>query len=107
MTWTPISLADLSKLISEAEKEMNAEITSFWNLVKINPEKWQEKSYGKEGNGFWVVGIIGKQILWYNDIEEGFNISAYLHYGEIEEYFCNQDELNISASNMFRMIKSS
>ena len=26
---------------------------------------------------FWVVGLIGRTVIWYNDIEEGFNRSAF------------------------------
>jgi len=31
--------------------------------------------------------------VWYNDIEGGFNRSHFTKYGEIDEYFCNDDEL--------------
>jgi len=40
-----------------------------------------------------VVAIYGKTIIWYNDIEEGFNHSSYRQYGEIKECWCNQDNL--------------
>lgn len=63
-------------------------------MIRIEPEKWEEKEYGEEGGGFWVVGICGRRVIWYNDIEEGFNISTYHTYGQIDEYRCNQYELN-------------
>lgn len=52
--------------------------------------------YGDGGNGFWVVAIVGETVIWYNDIEDGFNRSRYSVYGEIEDYWCNQDELEIA-----------
>lgn len=62
----------------------------LWKLISIKPEKWQEKKYGEEGGGFWVVAIFGQRVMWYNDIEEGFNTSRYHQYGLIDEYWCDQ-----------------
>jgi len=41
------------------------------------------------------VAIVGNTVVWYNDIEHGFNRSRYLHFAIIPdtEYWCNQDEL--------------
>lgn len=65
----------------------------LWEVVRIDPEKWNEESYGKVGGGFWVVAIIGKAVIWYNDIEEGFNVSKYKAYGTLDKYFADQSEL--------------
>ncbi|WP_187264638.1 hypothetical protein [Pontibacter beigongshangensis] len=61
----------------------------FWEYIKIQPEKWAEKTMGEEGGGFWVVGIIGKSAIYYNDIEEGYNFSSFATYGEIDHYHPN------------------
>lgn len=34
--------------------------------------------------------------LWFNDIEDGFNRSKYSDFGKIDEYWCNQDRLEIA-----------
>lgn len=103
--WAPISIGDLRNLILQGELELNDEQSNFWDLIKIEPEKWKEKKYGTEGGGFWVVAIFGKQVIWYNDIEEGFNTSTYKNYGEIEEYWCSQSELNYSVVILMNRIK--
>ncbi|NDW10507.1 hypothetical protein [Dysgonomonas sp. 520] len=103
--WTPISLNDLYDRILEAEKEFSGELSNFWELIKIFPEKWKEEKYAKEGDGFWVVAICGRKIVWYNDIEEGFNISDYKIYGQFEDYYCNQDDLNWCIISLFDLIK--
>ena len=76
---------------------MNLSERRFWDAVSIPPQKWQQHPYGDYGGGFWVVAIIGSQIIWYNDIEEGFNRSTFKRFGIIpdEEYVCNQDDLEL------------
>ena len=91
--WEPYSRIEIEALINQSESEMNEKELRLWNAIKVPPEKWKEKTYGNEGGGFWVVALMGKSVLWYNDIEEGFNSSNFNEYGEISEYYCNQDEL--------------
>ncbi len=98
--WQPISEANLYDLIIESEGEMTAKERRYWDKIKIVPAKWQENSYGKIGGGFWVVGLIGNEVIWYNDIEDGFNISSYSVYGTIDEYSCNQDELHFTIKRL-------
>ncbi|MCH5716892.1 hypothetical protein [Niabella hibiscisoli] len=103
--WRPISLIELYDQIYKTETNLNGELWNFWQLIKIGPVKWIETGYGSEGGGFWVVAICGTKIIWYNDIEEGFNISNYNVYGEIDGYFCNQDELNEAVTRLFDLVK--
>lgn len=96
MIWQPISLKTLQTRLAEDETQLNPERRKLWNAIKIPPEKWQQDPYGNEGGGFWVVGLIGRQCLYYNDIEGGFEWSRYTQYGLIEEYVCNQDTLDFA-----------
>ena len=103
--WKPLSLAELYDEIMRTQTLLVGEEWNFWKLVKIEPEKWQESGYGNEGGGFWVVAICGRSIIWYNDIEDGFNISGYKIYGEIDGYYCNQDKLNEAVLRLFYLVK--
>jgi len=49
--------------------------------------------WGDMGAGFWVVAIFGNTVIWFNDIEDGFNRSQYSRFGVIDAYLCNQDQL--------------
>jgi hypothetical protein len=44
--------------------------------------------------------VLDDRVLWYNDIEEGFNVSRFTTVGSIPstEYWCNQDELRWALS---------
>ena len=99
--WMPISKIEIYNEILISEKEMDQEIYKFWKLISIIPEKWQEEKYGNEGGGFWSVAIFGNRVIWYNDIEDGFNISEYKLYGQIDKYLCNQDNLNETLEQLF------
>lgn len=101
----PISLIELYEQIKKTEMDLHGELWNFWQLIQIIPVKWQEPEYGDEGGGFWVVAICGTKIIWYNDIEDGFNISDYKIYGQFEDYGCEQDELSWAVSKLFRFIK--
>lgn len=104
MTWVPITIEEIFEKIHSAENELRGDLLNFWDLIKIDPEKWAEEKYGKEGGGFWVVGLIGRRVIYYNDIEEGFNISDYTTYGTIDNYVCNQDDLYFTILDMFSLI---
>lgn len=91
--WTPISRDELQKIIEAHVPKMNSMQKSFWDSTEIKPEKWSEASLGKEGNGFWVIALTNKHVIWYNDIEDGFNISTFHKKGFIDQYAPEEDEL--------------
>jgi hypothetical protein len=91
--WTPISEAEVWDLTIKAWEEMSLPQRRLWEVIKIEPIKWQQAPYGTQGGGFWVVAIYGSTVVWFNDIEHGFNRSTWSNPGVIDEYWCNQDEL--------------
>lgn len=92
--WKPISADELQNLVLDCELDIEGTVvSSFWEFIKIPPQKWQNYPMGDEGEGFWVVAIFGKHVIWYNDIEDGFNISTYSTSGVINEYWCSQSGL--------------
>lgn len=103
--WTPISLPELEEWISRGELKLEGELLNFWHLIKISPQKWYQAEYGGEGGGFWVVAIFGNAVVYYNDIEQGFNLSPYETSGYISEYGCEQSELDWIVKLFYRSIK--
>jgi len=100
MDWEPISEDGIWNNINSGYDRMSFAQKRLWESIKIVPEKWTEESYGKAGDGFWVVAIMGKCVIWFNDIEDGFNQSKYSEYGKISEYLCEQDELEWAIQNI-------
>ena len=91
--WLPIPADTLRDRIRQGERRMSSAQLQLWEAIRIEPEKWFQHPFGDNGNGFWAVGLIGRTVIWYNDIEDGFNRSRYSTYGTIDDYWCNQDEL--------------
>jgi hypothetical protein len=94
--WAPIAEPDLRKRIAQGVARMSPACRRLWNAIRIEPEKWLLHPYGDEGGGFWVVAVIGRNVIWYNDLEEGFNRSRYRIYGEIGDFWRNHDELDVT-----------
>ena len=94
--WGPIAERDLRARISQGQARMTPAQLRLWEAMRIEPEKWAQHPSGDQGKGFWVVGLIGRTVIWYNDIEEGFNRSVFEAYGMIKDYWCNQDELEVT-----------
>jgi hypothetical protein len=90
MDWTPLSRADLDEMIASGLQAMDDAVQVAWRSMRIEPEKWQCSPWGDKGGGFWVVAETDGHVVWYNDIEDGFNVSRFTTRGIIAEYACNQ-----------------
>jgi len=40
-----------------------------------------------------VVARKGQEVIYWDDVEEGFNVSPISERGQILQHWCNQDEL--------------
>ena len=95
MHWTPLSREELQGTIERGLAECSDEQRAYFRTVAFEPAKWEQSPYGDEGGGFWAVAAEDDRVLWYNDIEDGFNVSTFAAWGTIpaSEYWCNQDTL--------------
>ena len=95
MDWEPISREALDELVEKQLAQATADDRALFARTAIAPAKWQLSPWGDLGGGFWAVAVMEDRVLWYNDIEDGFNVSRFTTAGVIPsaEYWCNQDEL--------------
>lgn len=96
MNWYPITFAELESMLSRDLADCSEEYQHLFKRARITPAKWRLTPWGDEGGGFWAVAVHENRVLWYNDIEEGFNVARFEVPGEIpnSEYCCNQDPLS-------------
>ncbi len=106
MSWNPTTEENIWDLINCSYERMQPEQRRLWEMIKVIPAKWQQTPWGDRGGGFWVVAVVGSSVVWYNDIEHGFNCSSYSTLGKIEDYLCNQDHLEEVVQYISDAIKS-
>ena len=77
MMWTPITRSELDDMVARSARRLFSELLAAYAQTAIPPQKWSQSPYGDEGGGFWAVAVFGSKVLWYNDIEDGFNVSHF------------------------------
>jgi hypothetical protein len=90
-----LSPIELDQIIQRELAACSDEQRAFFGVVAFQPTKWRQSPWGNESGGFWAVAVNEDRVLWYNEIEEGFNVSRFTSRGTIpdNEYWCNQDPL--------------
>ena len=94
-TWTPISLDELEALIQVELNECSDELRGVFTKFRVPAYLAPLERYGKLGEVF-VVARRGDEVLYYEDVEEGFNFSPVDLNGRVLEHWCNQDELRFA-----------
>lgn len=87
---TPLSREQIVAMIATGLARYDEDVQTTWAQIQIEPEKWRCSPWGDDGGGFWAVAVVDDQVLWYNDIEEGFNRSVFSERGTIGQYGCSQ-----------------
>ncbi len=100
--WINFPKKDLELEIYFSEQNMEDETLLFWNEIKISPEIWKCNDVIEDN--FWVVALCENYLIWYNDIEEGFNVSRFKIKGEIVEYNASKNELNLAIETLKNII---
>ena len=93
---------DMFQIILDAELQLSSKGKRYWERIRIHPQKWIEKKFGKGCGGFWVVGILGNNIIWYNELEDGFIISEYESFGTISTYNSAEQKLSFLIEQIIR-----
>lgn len=91
--WHPALYAEIDEMVQAAELQMEPAVQAFWGRISVVPQKWQLPIWGDAGGGFWVVALMGQECIYFNDIEDGFNVGQFDTLGIIRYYGCEQDEL--------------
>ena len=95
MDWDTVDREAIDELVAEGLAKATPDERAVFSRAAVTPEKWQLSPWGDPGGGFWIVAVLEDRVLWFNDIEDGFNVSRFVVRGTIPraEYWCNQDEL--------------
>jgi hypothetical protein len=81
--WQPISEEDIWHEINAAWSRMDFKQRRVWDAIRILPERWTQQKL-LHAHGSWVVAVIGRTLIWYDEVEEGFVVSLWTTYGLID-----------------------
>jgi hypothetical protein len=94
-TWKPIDRAEFEELLRDELAQCLPEERALFERCRIAVER---RPFAKNDylDSAFVVALHDDEILYYNDIEDGFNTSPVGPDGAILEYWCNQDSLQVA-----------
>src|SRR5262245_10455051 len=100
----PVDREELRSILERELARCSAELRAFFARIAIAAVRWRQSPWGDSSGGFWAVATYEGQVLWYNDIEDGFNVSRFITAGEIprDQYWCNEDHLCVALSGLMR-----
>lgn len=101
-----LSEAEILDLVNAGYEALPVDLRRLFDAIRVDAERWELRPWGDAFGGFWVVAVFGKRALFYNEIEGGFNRSRWVHFGVLEDYLCNQDELSHAMVVVRRILDS-
>ena len=90
--WEPISATELEELVNKQLNDCGPELIAVFERYKVNPFRAPIDRYGREEHVF-VVARKGDEVMYFEDVEDGFNLSPISTDGKILEHWCNHDDL--------------
>lgn len=102
MSWKPLTGDEVQSVVGAELIDCSDDQRAYFASVAIEPQRWRQSPWGDESGGFWAVAVDHDRVLWFNDFEEGFNVSRFTDRGTIpeREYWCNQDPLRIALTEL-------
>jgi hypothetical protein len=76
-------------------KDCDAEQLAAFEKYRVEPFSAPIVRYGQTERVV-VVARNGDQVIYYEDVEDGFNVSPISPDGRVLEHWCNQDELRFA-----------
>jgi hypothetical protein len=90
--WKPIDLSDLERLVDKELSSCNPDQRLFFRRHRVAFYHVPINRMGKI-ESVYVVAHFGNDVLYYEDIEEGFELGRLDAEGRILSQGCNQYEL--------------
>lgn len=90
--WQLATVNDVREIVHRDLAACDAEQTATFEKYSVEPYVAPIIRHERM-EGVVVVARKGNDVIYWEDIEEGFNVSPIDREGKILEHWCNQDEL--------------
>ena len=91
----PTRVAEVTKIVENDLANCDDEQRAIFLRYGVEPYEAPILRHG-EMETVIVVARKGKEVIYWEDVEEGFNLSPVAEDGRILEHWCNQDELGLA-----------
>lgn len=101
MTWKPASLDEVRNIVKADLGKCTPQQAATFLQYSVEPHFSPIVRYGESG---YVVVVAQKsdEVIYWEDVEEGFNISPLGQDGSVLEHWCNQDDLGIALERLIQ-----
>lgn len=91
----PATIEEVSEIVARDLKNCDTEQLAAFDKYRVEPFSAPIVRYGQTETVV-VVARNGDQVIYYEDVEDGFNVSPISIHGQVLEHWCNQDELRLA-----------
>ena len=91
----PATIDDVNEIVAKDLKDCDAEQLAAFDKYRVEPFSAPIVRYGQP-QSVVVVARNGDEVIYYEDVEDGFNVSPISSDGRVLEHWCNQDELKFA-----------
>lgn len=90
--WKPATIAEVKQILKKDLATCNAEQKAIFDRYSVEPYAAPIVRYGQPESVI-VVARRNDEVIYWEDVEDGFNVSPIDKNGTILEHWCNQDQL--------------
>ena len=90
--WRPATVEEVKQIVHRDLKACDDAQLAAFEKYSVEPYLAPIVRYGCAENVV-VVARKGNEVIYWEDVEDGFNISPISAEGRVLEHWCNQDEL--------------
>jgi hypothetical protein len=95
--WKPASRAEVERILSEQLAGCTPEQRAAFERLRVPLREAPIERYGRI-DGVFLVARKGNEVMYYEDVEGGFELSPLDAKGRILRKGCNQDPLQAALS---------
>jgi hypothetical protein len=101
MAWNPATIDEVKDILRSELKKCSAEQVAVFQQYSVEPFLASIVRYGRQ-ESVVVVARKSNEVIYWEDVEEGFNNSALGPTGRVLEHWCNQDDLGVALSRLIQ-----
>jgi hypothetical protein len=91
--WQPATREEVQAILDEDLRDCSPEVRATFDTHRVPLRQAPIVRYGNEEH-VYIVAQRDDEVLYWEDVDEGFNFSRLDEDGRIVEHWCNQDSLS-------------